>query len=115
MPISAKIICEIEKKVRDNLPHKADKSLSVGANSFHFFYTASNGTEYVILIPKYEKSLQDYKKQEILLPFIQKLHLPVSVPTGIKVIEKSSLSFAVEEKMDVCWEMGTLINKSKNL
>ncbi|MBO5997346.1 MAG: hypothetical protein J6P93_02335, partial [Alphaproteobacteria bacterium] len=81
MNLKNQIIQKIKEKVRDFLHCNADKSLSVGANSFHFFYQAPNGQEYVVLIPKYEKSIQDYKKQAVLLPFLQKLNLPGLIPT----------------------------------
>ena len=43
-----KIKEEITQTVKNFLSHQTDKSLSVGANSFHFCHTASDGKEYVI-------------------------------------------------------------------
>lgn len=100
MYIHPETIKKITQRVKDFLLHNADKSLSVGANSFHFCYTASDGKKYVVLIPKYEKAIQDYKKQAVLLPFLQKLDLPVLVPTEIEIIENDGLTFAIEEKIN---------------
>ena len=108
MQLNSKIISELKEQVKTFLSSCADKSLSVGANSFHLFYTAPDGKEYVILIPKYEKSLQDYKKQVILLPFLQKLQLPVLIPNGIEIIEEDGVTFAVEEKINgITWDFST--------
>ena len=65
MNLNNQAIQEIKGKVKDFLLNNADKSLSAGAGSFHFFYQAPDNQEYVVLIPKYEKTIQDYKKQEI--------------------------------------------------
>ena len=115
MNLNNQTIQKIKEKVRDFLHGNADKSLSVGANSFHFFYQAPNGQEYVVLIPKYEKVLQGYKKQEILLPFLQRLNLPVSIPTGIMIVSDDNLTFAIEEKMNgFAWDYTTYANFSRD-
>ena len=110
-----KIKEEITQTVKNFLSHQTDKSLSVGANSFHFCHTASDGKEYVILIPKYEKVIQDYKKQKLLLPFLRNLNLPVLIPTGIDLVEKDGLTFAIEEKINgLEWDYTTYANLSLN-
>lgn len=114
MQLDSKIISELKEQAKAFLSHNKDKSLSIGASSFHFFYTASNSKEYVVLIPKYEKSLQDYKKQAVLLPFLQKLNLPVLIPNEIEIIEDGNLIFAVEEKINGnAWSFLTYANFDK--
>ena len=113
MIISEKIIKEITQNAKEFLSQQTRKDLSVGANSFHFFYSASNGKEYVVLIPKYKKAIHDYKKQVVLLPFLQKLNFPASIPTGICVVEEAGLTFAVEEKLNgYGWDYSTYANFS---
>ncbi|MBP5534118.1 MAG: aminoglycoside phosphotransferase family protein [Alphaproteobacteria bacterium] len=112
MAVSRKIIKEVTQKVKDFISLHPNES--IGVHSCHFFYITSDGKEYVVLIPKDKKAIQDYKKQETLLPFLHKLHLPVLIPNGIDVVENADLTFAVEEKINGCeWNYETYTNFSE--
>ena len=99
MNIDEQTIKEIITKAKNFLQYGTDKSLSVGANSEHFFYTASDGKVYVVLLPKNENVVKDYEKQAVLLPFLERLNLPVLIPNGIMIIKEDNFICAIEEKM----------------
>lgn len=88
---------ELLDAIKNKRLERKDMGKYPGAHSEPFFYKTLNGEDLVLLRAKCKDALTGYRKQQILVPFLQEQNLGVHTPRKVELLECGDETYAVME------------------
>jgi len=96
---------ELEDAIRNNLLELKTEGHFPSGHSKPYFYKAKNGDDFVLLKARKDSQhgTQDdiadtYRKNKVMLPFLQKQNLPVETPRELEILTYDGEIYAVMER-----------------